>query len=357
MHVKLFVVQWLNEVRLLVQYRRYSHRRLLALLAAVLALWVGIKIGEALTHGGYLRGNPAVDHWCAREELPAYLSKADPEEVTVVTAVFSPGPQGQGRLPWLHSTPHLLRRAMRPLGRMANPVIAYIEDEDVADYFRQIRSCLPPGKTRVVRVRRGELWSFGLRPQVERIHGLDPGPADPDLTCAAHAKYEVLGRAVRANPFRTPFFAWLDPGYFSGLDQTRFEVFKLVPPATFNVETVSMTQAFPHDPNIPPKDVVAHGLVWVSGGMVLGAGPVLTNFTARYRDTVLTLLKRDLSAGDEQVLYLMYSTPLRRAGQVRVKAYMCHEGQLGLRGRDTRFLCLGYVCRNTWSKIHWPGFN
>ena len=147
----------------------------------------------------------------------------------------------------------------------------------------------------------------------------------------------------------------MDISYYRNLDQTDFKIFKLVPPTTFNTDLVSMTQAYPHDPNIPAKDVIAHNLVWVSGEMLLGVGETLLNFTTVYKQTVEQLLKDGLSGGDEQVIYLMYSTPMRRRKKVMVKTYMCIEGQLDLYGRDTRYLCLGYICRNTWGKIVKPG--
>lgn len=250
---------------------------------------------------------------------------------------------------------------MRPLGKVANPIVAYMENDDDAEYFRKIRSCLPPTHTKIIKVQRGELWSFKLRPYIKHIYSRsgyprhEPNTVYPEHTCASHAKYELLEMAAKKNYFQTPFFAWLDIGYFGNLDGTDFAMFKLIPPATFNVEMVAMTQAWPHDPNIPAKDVIRHNLVWVSGEMLLGDQKMVLNFTLHYKEMVNQLIKDDLSSGDEQTIYLMYSTPRRKLKQAKIKTYMCHEGQLGLYGRDTRFLCLGYVCKNNWDKIHKPG--
>jgi hypothetical protein len=251
---------------------------------------------------------------------------------------------------------------MRTFGRIANPVVAYFDDAKNADYFKEIRSCLPAEKTKIIHMERKFLWSFQLRPRYQRIYDKPdypryyPNTVNAEHTAASHAKYELLRRAVKENYFKTPFLAWVDVTYFRKLDGTDFKVFKLVPPKSFNPDYVSMTQAYPHDPNIPAKDVINSNLVWVSGEMVLGTPDTLVNFTRDYRATVEHLLLKDeLSCGDEQALYLMYSTPLRKPKQVMIKTYMCHEGQLGLHGMDTRTLCLGYVCRNSWEKIHKPG--
>lgn len=303
------------------------------------------------------------DHWCDSEDLPSYFLKADPEEVTIVTSFFNLGTYRNGPGSWDYSHPYQQKQWMRPLGRVANPVVAYIEDDDVAQYFQEIRSCLPPAWTKIIRIQRSELWSFKLRPYFKQIYNRPgypqhyPNTVFPEHTCASHAKYELLEMAVKKNYFKTPFFTWLDISYFRNLDRTNFKTFKLIPPATFNVDMVSMSQTYPHDPNIPAKDVILHNLVWVSGEMLLGMRESLANFTVLYKQTVERLLKDGLSSGDEQVIYLMYSTPLRKPKQVMIKTYMCHDGQLGLYGRDTRFLCLGYVSRNSWDKIHKPGVN
>ncbi|KAK7508429.1 hypothetical protein BaRGS_00000668 [Batillaria attramentaria] len=361
MRLKFLFVRWVHDIRLLVQYRQYSHRRLLTLLGALLLLWAVYNTVRSIFHRGVLRGDPVLDRWCDREEVPSYILNTDPEEITLVTAFFDLGAYKNGPGTWDYSNPYLQKQWMRPLSKVANPIVAYFENDKDAEYFRQIRSCLPPSHTKIIKVRREELWSFRLRPYIKRIYSKtdyprhDPNTVNPEHTCASHAKYELLEKATQKNYFGTPFFAWLDIGYFRNLDQTDFVVFKLVPPTTFNVEMVAMSQAWPHDPNVPAKDVIRNNLVWVSGEMILGDQKMVLNFTTHYKQTVDRLLKDDLSSGDEQTIYLMYSTPLRKPKQVKIKTYMCHDGQLGLYGRDTRFLCLGYVCKNAWDKIHKPG--
>lgn len=358
---KHFLLRCVNDIRLLIQYRQYTHRRFATLVGASSVLWLFYCLLRGLVNTGYLYKYPTVDHWCDKEELPSYFNVKDPEEITIVTGFFNLGLYKNGPSSLDYSNPFQQKQWMRPLGRVANPVVAYFEDERDAAYFKEIRSCLPEARTQVIIVERKELWTFHLQPQYQRVYEKPgyplhyPNTANADHTAASHSKYELLRRAVKKNRFHTPFLAWLDSGYFRNLDGTNFDLFKIVPPGTFNTDMVSMTQAYPHDPNIPAKEVIAHNLVWVSGEMLLGTGETLLNFTQLYRQTVEHLLKNDISGGDEQVIYLMYSTPLRRPKQVMIKTYLCHEGQLGLYGMDTRYLCLGYVAKNAWDKIHKPG--
>lgn len=288
------------------------------------------------------------------------MLKQDPEEITIVTAYFNLGTYRSGSGYWDYASSHQIKQRMRPLGKIANPVVAYIEDDSVAEYFLKIRSCFPPSLTRVIKLNREDLWSFRLQSHIEVIYGQSsypkhyPNTVSAEYTCASHAKYELLESASKENFFKTPFFAWLDINYFKNLDETSFEIFKLIPPGTFNVEMISMSQAWPHDPNIPVKEVIENNLVWVSGAMILGVQETVLNLTLNYRQTVEKLLKKELSASDEQIIYIMFSAPLRKHVKLHLKTFLCHDGQLDLFGRDARFLCLGYVCRNAWNKIHKP---
>lgn len=361
MRLKFFLVRCLHDICLLVQHRQYSHRRFVTLLTTLLILWIVYNAVRHVFHRGVLRGDPVVDRWCDREDVPAYILQPDPEEITLVTAFFYLGAYKNGPGAWDYSNPYLQKQWMRPLGKIANPIVAFMEHDKDVEYFRQVRSCLPPSHTKIIKVRRQDLWSFRLRPYIKRIYDKsdyphhDPNTVYPEHTCASHAKYELLEQATKNNYFQTPFFAWLDIAYFRNFDQTDFKIFKLVPPGTINFEMVAMSQAWPHDPNIPAKEVIRNNLVWVSGEMLLGDYKTVLNFTTHYKQVVERLLKDDLSSGDEQIIYLMYSTPLRKPKQVMVKTYMCHDGQLGLFGRDTRYLCLGFVSKNAWDKIHKPG--
>ena len=57
-----------------------------------------------------------------------------------------------------------------------------------------------------------------------------------------------------------------------------------------------------------------------------------------------------LSNSDQSVIYAMNTAKLKRAHQVKIKTYLCHQGQLGLFGSDSRYFCLGYVCKDAWNK-------
>ena len=281
----------------------------------------------------------------------------DPEEITLIISVFSLSSHQSGHsFKGYNDNLYKIKQAMWPFGRIANPVVAYFDNSDLAKYFEQIRSCFSPEKTKIVIVRRSELWSFQIMPAIDIIHQ-EMGSQKTVYTesqCASHAKYEVLERTVKDNPFGTHFFAWISADYFEGLDKTNVEIFKLIPPKTFSEEMVAMTQLFPHDPHVSATEVIDRKLVWVSGKMLLGMRNSSLKFTAHYKQSVESLVKDGISGEDEQIIYLMYSTSKRHQKQVKIKTYMCHKGQLNLHDSKSRELCLGYVCRNTWNQIPPP---
>lgn len=76
----------------------------------------------------------------------------------------------------------------------------------------------------------------------------------------------------------------------------------------------------------------------------------MLNFTRDYKLAVKELLDQGLSNTDQEVIYAMYSAKMRKPHYMKIKPYICHPGQLGLRGSDSRYFCLGYVCKKAWEK-------
>ena len=76
----------------------------------------------------------------------------------------------------------------------------------------------------------------------------------------------------------------------------------------------------------------------------------MLNFTQDYKLAVKELLDQGLSNSDQEVINAMYTAKMRKPHYIKIKPYMCHQGQLGLHGSDARYFCLGYVCKNAWER-------
>ena len=101
-----------------------------------------------------------------------------------------------------------------------NAMVAYVDGEEEERLFAAARRHLPAHRTRIVRLDRARMWSFGLVPRIARIFAQPgyprhpPNTVVPSYSAAMHAKYEVMEAAVRHNPFSTKYFCWLDVGLF-----------------------------------------------------------------------------------------------------------------------------------------------
>ncbi|XP_071118238.1 protein HtrL-like [Haliotis cracherodii] len=356
-----FLQQLIRFVRLFIRHRPKKYLRAAVVFIGLLVIFIGYRI---LQSKGFMYGDPYVEEWCRYEEVPEYMLRKEPDEITIVTAYVNLGMFKKGQEFGAYHTPYKYKQWMRPLAKMTNPVLAFMEDDADIAYFRKIRSCLPPTHTKVIKFDRHEMWAFGLIEKIKEIYSKNnypkhyPNTVYPEYACAMHAKYEFIQKALDLNVFKTPAFAWLDIGYFRNLDKSGTTFFKLLPPQKFNTEKVGLTQAWPHDPNIDPSVVMRSNLVWVSGGLVLGINKTLQGFVQQYKWTVEALLKDGLANTDQQVIYAMFSTPMRHRynkKQIKIHSYTCRQGQLGLYGPDSRYFCLGFLCKNIWEGIHKAG--
>ncbi|XP_005103430.1 uncharacterized protein LOC101853400 [Aplysia californica] len=341
----------------IMRYGRWTTKKMIAAFACLSCLGLAVySLFHAVFTIELLPWKPGVDNWCAYEDVPEYMLTPAPDEMTVVTMFINLGVFKKGEGMYYYHSPHKYYRWMRTFGKMVNRVVAYIEDEGDIEYFRKVRSCLPASHTKIIKVRRSELPSFKHLPEIRRIYSQpsypkrDPDTVFPEYACTMHAKYDVLERSVIMDFYRTPYFAWVDVGLFRQLDGTDHSLFKLVPPEKFNPERVGMSQVMPLDPVHTPEFVMKNSQIWVSGSMVLATKEYMLNFTREYKQAVSDLLKEGLSNSDQGVIYAMYTARMRRQNQVKVKTYLCHQGQLGLYGSDSRYFCLGYVCKNAWEK-------
>ena len=112
---------------------------------------------------------------------------------------------------------------MRCLSLVLNPVIAFVDNDADFRYMTEVRSRLPPDRTRIVKVSQSEMWSFHLLSRIATIFNradcprYKPNTVEPMYSAAMHAKYEVIRQATAENPFRTRYFCWLDVGLFRDL--------------------------------------------------------------------------------------------------------------------------------------------
>ena len=298
--------------------------------------------------------NPPVDE---KTKIPDYILQPESDEITVVTMFLDLGVFGK-QSPKILRKPSHYHNWLRVFGGIANRVVAYLETEDDIDYFRKVRSCLPANMTKIIKVDRNKLPSFKLLPKIRKLYSDPlypkhyPNTVYPEYTATMHAKHDVLERSILEDPFKTPYFAWLDVGLFRKLADKSFPVFKIVPPENFKPDSIGFSRTSLHNPNLSPRTVIYKKLVWMSGSMALAKKEVMLQFSRDYKQAAEELLDQGLSNSDQEVINAMYTKDMIKPHYIKIQPYACHEGQYGLHYTDAQYFCLGYACKDAWKKRH-----
>lgn len=243
--------------------------------------------------------------------------------VTVVTAYFNLGSFIKGDVDLFR--PELYRRWMTVFSRINNPVVAYFDTDNDAAYFEIVRSKLPAHLTKIVKVSRGELWSFHLVPYINELYRQSwypkhsPNTINADYSAAMHAKYELIRRMIIENEFRTQFVCWLDVGLFRDLVPALVTPslpsgppFLLSLPRGFDPETIAYSEVNPRKVELNAEEIVFRNLVWVCGCFFLGRVDVLFRWTLEYMEGVEKMLEGRWMSTDQQVIYWIYNKNLHK---------------------------------------------
>ena len=131
-----------------------------------------------------------------------------------------------------------------------NPLYVYVDDVKYVEVFKDIRRRHLKNRTKIILLDRKQLWSFNLKQNISSIFSdpkypkFYPNTVIADYSCAMHAKFEVVQKAVEDNQFNTKYFAWIDIGLFRDLVNTTSQAFKIDIPTKFNESRVAYNQVF-----------------------------------------------------------------------------------------------------------------
>lgn len=207
---------------------------------------------------------------------------------------------------------------MRSFSHILNPVVAYFDNQKLADVFEELRIGLP---TKIAIVELKNLLSFKLRPRIEEITRKSGAAFDVPRLCASHAKYDVMSLALQENAFKTKHFCWLDIDYYRDIVQSTSHAFKITLPGGFIEDRVAFNAAFSRKP-YSIDEIFNSRYVWITSNIIIGSSRTLLTFCEEYRSALSTFLSKGmLVSADEQVLYAMYSEDHDILSLVRVNEY------------------------------------
>lgn len=250
-------------------------------------------------------------------------------EVSVVTAYFNLGPLNKKSEEGKY-TPDLYKRWMATFRWLDNPLVVFVDQEDTATYFRQLRAHYPPSRTTIILVQRKELWAFQLEPEIKKIYSQRGYPRHPPNTinalysCAMHAKFELVQKVVRERMYQTRFVAWLDIGLFRS-EAKKNKTIHLTVPTDFKRTHVGYSQVNKFV-TTTPADVIRRNMVWVGGASFLATPEVIYVYCSDYRRAVRKLLVMKWMSTDQQVIYSMFQPSFNFTRRFQLQAYTQHIG-------------------------------
>ena len=270
-------------------------------------------------------------------------------QITVVTAYFN-----IGNFP--KATPRSMRKPdtyhqwMKIFAKIRNPTVFYLDTDMEIKMIQNIRSNLHPNLTKVVKISRSDLWSFSLKAKIAELYENHhypryyPNTVVPDYTCITHAKFELMYRTLRHNPFNTKYFSWLDIGCFRKIsDQASLKPFTLTLPPNFDVKKVafSKVKAFK---NFTAGDIIFKNINWVSASYFVAEASVMMQWVHDYMSATEHFLSHGLMNAEQQIIYAMYTKEnLNFKPKVDIQAY---EGK----SPYNVWYSLAYICRTDIKK-------
>ncbi|CAG5121509.1 unnamed protein product, partial [Candidula unifasciata] len=209
----------------------------------------------------------------------SFRAPMTPQEITIVTMYINIGGFMKGET--ASFTPTTYKKWMSTWGWLSNRVIAFFDNDEDLETFRQIRSVLPANRTVLIKLQRSEIPAFKNLDKIRIIYNHPLYPKYPpntvvaEYSCAMNAKFDVLQMAIEKGLVHTKHIAWLDVGYFRNLLKPKFrpkdDSFSLEVPENFNSSTVGLSMVTPWTElsKLTAWDYIRNNIVWVTGGFVL----------------------------------------------------------------------------------------
>ena len=199
---------------------------------------------------------------------------------------------------------------MASFGWLDYPLVVFTDTEEIAQYFRQLRTRYPASRTTVIVLKRYELWAFQLAEEIQEVYSQPGYPKHPPNTInplyswVLHAKFKLVNRVILQQLYQTRYVAWLDIGLFRREAQKE-QTIHLTVPVDFDRQKVAYHQVMKFR-NLTATYILLRNKVWVGGASFLATPEVAFVFCSEYRRAVRKLLDKKIMSTDQQVREVMY---------------------------------------------------
>ena len=169
-----------------------------------------------------------------------------------------------------------------------------------------------------------------------------PNTVVPEYSCAMHAKYELMIKAIDANYFSTLHFAWIDIGLFRHEDSTKTSHFDIGLPPKFNQSLVAYNEVFPRLEIATSELIFTTNAVWVCGCFFIGQSRQMKLWAQAYMNYTEVSIAKGWMNTDQQVIYAMVND---RSFHRSVDLQVYGPGENWGEGKWDKWFHLGYLSR------------
>ena len=349
--------------------------------------------------------NSADKLWHTQETIESEIVSSDSNNqrdlcdspITTVTAYFPMRPYCKAT--FVTFDENLYRTWLVAYAKVLNPIIFYTDDIATARLFYAIRAQTPllRSRTTICMISRTALWPFDLLPDIAAVLSRPgyprhvPDTIRPEYGAVQHAKYALMQYALNSNPYRSKSFAWFDIGllrllyennvtaYESSVDIIKLlnsassgdlenykrhlegfneftekelvtrGYFEAVLPKNFDTRRIAYNKPEPGSPRISCdyREYFEKGMVYVGGGIFVGAHAVLTRWVNEYENSCDFFY---VPAGAQRTS--KYCTPCRTKRYRNIGTRRCRYRHTSHRnswiqydGFTCRFSCAANICR------------
>ena len=243
------------------------------------------------------------------------VSDTGADDVTLVTSYINIGryKNDDNHFSYTQAT---FRRWMTSFCRIKNPVVVFMNDDNDLQLFGNIRSNVPEHRTVMYKVAKFSLWSFSLLPNITKVYRTyprhSPSTTVPHYTSITIAKYEFLAIAMKKNPFKTKYFAWIDIGLFRNMATPVANIddpiMNLYLPPMLDQKKIAYGQIHDRDEDLKPSEVLRFRKQWISGSIFVGKASTMKKWILQYAKYVDQFLQQGYIGTDQYFIYAMFQT-------------------------------------------------
>ena len=229
---------------------------------------------------------------------------------------------------------------------LQNPLVVFTDSKELEQIFRRGNAAQDRAVKVILIHNRTSLFAFQNLDKVERIFAdpaypkFHPNTVLPAYSCMQHAKFDLVEKAISGDYFHTKYYAWVDLGYFRHITFRQRKFWVTVPPEMDDRKMAACEIESP-DFGDAPEHIFKTNAFWVGGGVLMGTRDTYLTFIKELHRAMRYFLGLGLFNTDQQLIYSMFTTPVKEVLNVKTELQVFRWPLNWLR---KCWFYLGYYC-------------